>query len=271
MRNLSVITLLILSCGPKKLPARLVDQPYQTYGGAEVVAIGTTASGGSVSTSDFNGTCVDVADNSCIAATRTGTYCDGVTSGPADVIVVNGKAVQTVCYPSPANSTKPVVVSDPTQVTTVLKTANGTAITFDPSTDGKEIQGPLTIDANDVSIYGNGPDKTIINGDVILAKNNARLRGVRIKGNLIITFNDTSVVLCEIDGNVQSEKNNLLFASNTVFGNVQLSGNGDQLYYNKVQGDFTAKGTCDLNQSFADANHDFVVQAAEIGAALVCQ
>lgn len=267
-------SLLLLCCGSRGVAGRVQDQPNQAYTDGRSTVIGTTDGGGSVSVTqpDSNG-CVEIVNGACIKAERTGPYCTGATSGPVDVIAVDGDSKVSVCYPSPDDSKNPVSVTDPAQVVDVAKTANGTSIVFDAALDGKPIAGPITLSANNVSLYGNGPDKTIIDGDLIIEKNGARVRGVRVKGNLIVKFNDVSIVLTQVDGNLTSDKNNGLFAANTVFGNMTISGSGHQLYYNNVQGVLSAAGAsdCENNIAFTDANADQVLAGSEKGTDISCQ
>jgi hypothetical protein len=269
----AVLACVAVACGPRAVAGRVADQPYQPYTDQRYTAVGTNTDGGTVSvTSPDGNNCIDTVNGSCVAATRTGAFCDGATSGPVDVVVVGGETKATVCYPSPSDSKSPVAVSDPTMAVSVAKTANGSAITFDSSTDGKPITGPMTLSANDVSLYGNGPDKTIIDGDLVIEKNNARVRGVRVTGNLIVKFNDVSIVLCQVDGNLTSDKNNGLFASNTVFGEMAIGGSGNQIYYNKVKGAFSVGSTdvCSDNKAFTDQNANKIVEDSELGADLTC-
>ena len=287
MKYTVMLGFVVAACGTQ----RVAGAPFQDYGAGKVVVIGTDASGGTVAVGSFTNGCASVTDSLCVAASRTGPYCSGASTGPVDVVAVDGKAVATVCYPSPDASKRPVVVSDSATTLSVAKTANGSAITFTTASDGKPIVGDVHLDANDVSLYGNGPDKTIIDGDLIVAGNNAHIRGVRVKGNLVLNTNNDAVVLVVVVGNIEGEKNNLLIASSTIKGNVHLSGNDIGFYYNSVLGnvemsgngglvehnhvhgglDVSAAATCTDNVKWTDGNADQAFQAGEAGEALKCK
>src|SRR5689334_12007047 len=143
--------------------------------------------------------------------------------GPVDLIYADGELVQTVCYPPADDPDHPTEVIDGTKQgdLEVAQNANKTVVVIDPATNGMPITGDVTVDGNGVSIYGNGPENTILDGNVTLDGNNIRLRGVTITGDLIIRKNRVAVVLCRILGNVRLDTmstNGSVFAENDIFG-----------------------------------------------------
>jgi hypothetical protein len=198
--------------------------------------------------------------------------------GPVDLIYVDGVVVETICYPpadDPDRPTENIATTTPGDVE-VVQNANKTTVTFDPATDGMPIEGNISVDGNNVAIYGNGPDNTVLDGDVALDGNNARLRGLTITGDLIIRKNNVAVVLCRVLGNVRletSSTNGSVFAQNEIWGDFTSDSNGNILVANSVLGawEHTGNGnTCDGNHVFADADGDESIDDDERGELLIC-
>lgn len=190
-----------------------------------------------------------------------------------DVITVDGKVVDVICYPPPTTKNTTEVTAQQGD-TDVPQNANNTVIVFDQATDGKAIEGDVSVDGNNVAIYGNGPDKTIIDGDLVISGNNARVRGVRVKGNVILDLNNIALLFCIVEGNVEVRKNNVTVAATDVFGNMKVIGNNAVLVQNRVQGNWEIEGSeelCDGNRSFDDKDGDLVVDSTETGDAITCK
>jgi hypothetical protein len=277
MRALLALSLVgVVACGQKQLAAS--GSPQQPYTANRTTVIGTDSSGNAVSGSTNEqvapGDCVTVGAQ-CVDTTTGASgskFCQGGPSGgPVDSIVVDGKVVTTVCYP-PGKDGKTTVVSGNGNVS-VPQNANNTTVTFDPSTDGKKITGDVNVDGNNVAVYGDGADKTIIDGTVTLSGNNARIRGMTITGDLILQSNDTAAVLVKVLGNVQVLGNNDVFTAGDVFKDVSVTKNNVVLVSNRAQGTWDAAGgnaDCVDNKAFTDKNNDDVVEASEVGADLPC-
>ena len=199
--------------------------------------------------------------------------------GPVDLIYADGKLVQTICYPPADDPNRPTEVIDGTTPgdLEVAQNANRTTVVIDPATNGMPITGDVSIDGNNVSIYGNGPDNTILDGDVTLDGNNIRLRGVTITGDLVISKNRVAVVLCRILGNVRLDTmstNGSVFAENDIFGDFTSTSNDNLFVGNDVLGAFKHEGNnnlCDRNAAFEDKDGDLLVDDDERGTALTCE
>ena len=197
--------------------------------------------------------CVDISD-------AKGKYCDQ-DGAQADVVVVDGDVVGLICYPPPEDAKEVIEVTpDSSGNVEVPQSGNGTVITFDEGTNGKPMEGNIVIDAERAIIYGNGPDETIIDGNLTLNSNNARVRGVTVMGNLELSSNNVAASFCEVHGNFIATGNGFTAVECQVFGNVIVSGNNGILVNIGVQGNWevTGNGTiCDGCYSFEDKNDNF--------------
>lgn len=225
--------------------------------------------------------CIQVSAELCVDPKQEGgTFCndEGALDGPVDVIVVDGEIVDVICYPPADDPERPVETVDVTTegAVDIVQNANATTVVFDPATDGTPIETDIRIDGNKVALYGNGPEKTIIDGDVVLDGNNPRIRGVTVLGNVIIKKNSGAVVLSVIHGNIELQdtaSNNNVFVGNDVFGDVIVPSNNNILSDNDVQGAWEVTGSgnvCDGNHAFTDESEDFVVDETERGEPLDC-
>jgi hypothetical protein len=197
--------------------------------------------------------------------------------GPVDLIYVDGVLVDTICYPPAEDPERPVEeVTSSTGDLEVAQNANKTTVVFGEETNGVPLIGDLVVDGNNVAIYGNGPDDTIIDGSVTLDGNNARLRGVTITGDLILSKNNVAIVLTRILGNVMlsgTATNNSVFAENEIFGSFTSDSNNNLFVGNAVLGEFSHVGNnnvCDRNYAFEDANENEALDDDEAGDPLSC-
>ncbi len=218
-----------------------------------------------------------ISDSLCEVIDTNVNWCER-DGGPVDLIYVDGEVVETICYPPADDPNRPLEEVTDTEGgdIDILQNANRTTVVFDESTNGTPIEGDITVDGNNVAIYGNGPDNTIIDGDVTLDGNTARLRGVTITGDLILRKNTVAVVLCRILGNVYLETmstNNSVLVENDIFGDFISDSNNNLFVGNDVLGEWTHTGngnTCDQNHSFEDSNGNELVDDGERGGVLDC-
>ena len=239
--------LVVGACGgPRELAVSEGVQADHEEGRVSVV--GTDSNGntivGSTATLAEND-CILLGDD-CITPEAAGRFCEG-EGGPIDVIVVDGKVVEVVCYPA-ANDA-------------------GDEDTLEIGGDGD------VIDGNNVAVYGNGADNTVLRGNVVLDGNNVRLRGLTIDGDLTLAKNNLAAVFVVVTGNVIITGNNNVLAGSVVFGDLTVGGNNTILVQNGIGGAFAAAGTvetCTDNRAFDDANNDGVVVTAELGDPIDC-
>jgi len=235
------------------------DYPYDED---QTVVIG----GGSetpVATPDGDA-CIDP-DETCI---RPQDSCGD--DGTADVIVdADGNVVDVICYPTSGAPIETI----PADAVPVEKTQNGSVVVLDAADDGADIEGDLSVDANNVVLYGEGPDVAVLGGDLAITKNTTTVRGLRIQGDVNITANNANFVFCVIEGNLTITGNNTTIAGCEVWGDVSISGQNTVLVANRLSdpGPFAAQGlVCNDNTSFVDADTDGVISDAELGAAIEC-
>ena len=281
----------VLACGDDSVGSRRTNvvegDPFQPYqkgnvsvigGGAQTepvdetpVLVGTPTGGTGSGPGE-----VCISDTLCeIPDVDASDWCER-EGGPVDLIYVNGKLVETICYPPAADPARPTEVVTGAGDVDVAQNANNTTVVFAGATNGTPIAGNITVDGNNVAIYGNGPDNTILDGDVTLDGNNARLRGLTITGDLLLRKNNVAVVLCRIFGNVRLETqstNGSIFAENEVFGDFTSGSNGGLFVGNDVSElwQHTGNGnTCDRDAAFVDADGDKIIDDSERGALLTC-
>lgn len=240
------------------------ESPSETAGEERLYVSGPTG----------EGDCVQISDSLCVPADTDGSdWCER-DGGPVDIVIVEGKVQEVICYPPADDPERPTeTVTSTDDDIAVVQSANNTTVVFADSTNGEPIDGDMSIDGNNVAVYGNGPDETIIDGDVTISGNNVRLRGVTVRGDLTIGLNSAAIVLSRVLGNVSISKNNTVFVENDVFGDLESSMNNTTLTGNDVEGAWRVTGrndTCDANHAFSDINDDQIVDAAERGALLQC-
>lgn len=270
MKRWSIFLAFVALCAACGEETQLYQQPYQEYEDETITVIGGDDAV-PVATGTTEDDCLQISDDTCTPISREGQYCK-TDSGPVDIIVVDGEVKEVICYEDVDGAPTEVLDSEAGDVE-IAQEENGTVVTFDPSTDGVPIEGDILVDGNDVTLYGNGPDKTIIDGNLRITGNNARIRGVRVTGNVIIDLNTASFVLGVVEGNLEIRFNNCLAAENDVFGNLVNDGNNTILVGNDVGGGLEGSGlgaSCQDNRSFDDANMDFIVTDDEVGDPIEC-
>lgn len=235
------------------------------YDPDETTIIGAGAGPETVATPDGSD-CVQVAEFTCVSPQQD---CNG-DAATADVVVdADGNVVDTICYPSEGATVENVSA----EAVPVEKTQNNSVVVLDGLDDGADIEGNLSVDANNVVIWGEDPDVSIIDGDVDITKNNAIIRGIRITGDVTIDFNNANFVFCVIEGNLTINGNNDTIAGCDVWGDITINGENAVLVSNRVAdaGPHAAQGLiCNDNTSFVDENEDGVIDDDELGDEVVC-
>ena len=260
------------ACGGDKGEVTLEEgKTYEPFADERFTVLGSDGEGDPLSGSAQVGAgqCLRVGDL-CITPEEARAGCAN-GDGPVDFVLVDGQLSRTLCYGDPAAATQ--VVQNGSGSINVPQTNNNAILTFDPSTNGQPIQGDLSVDGNNVTIYGNGPDNTVIDGNVVITSNNTRIRGVTIRGNVRLAFNDLSIVLSRVLGNIEIVGNNATVAANTVFGNIQSATNNHVIVDNAVNGSIQTTGqnaVCEGNVRFSDDNGNSIADPEERGAALAC-
>lgn len=189
----------------------------------------------------------------------------------ADIVLDGeGRLLDYVCYPGEANLSVEEIQS---RQGNIAQNQNNAVIVLDALDDGADIEGDLSIDANNVVLYGEDPAAAVISGAVVLDGNNILVRGVRIRGDLTIRANNVTVALAVVEGNVLVQGNNAQVLATDVLGTLTVTGNNAKLYGNHVGGaaSFTGKGAeCRDNAKAADANADGVLDLTELTGSLSC-
>jgi hypothetical protein len=209
--------------------------------------------------------CIEYRDECIKPQDRCG---DGVSS---DVIVDDeGRVLTIVCYPpGDALSVEEVEAQDGD----IRQNQNNAVIHLDELDDDVDLDGNLSIDANNVIVYGHGADVSLIGGNVVIDGNNIIVHGVRIQGDVEVLFNNVFFVNSVIEGNLTLHGNNAVVTSCDVLGTTTVLGNNAELTANHLVGALSVSGKnalCEENFAADDADADGVIGEAEVGAALSC-
>lgn len=249
------------------------DGSATDYGDDTVVVVTPGSPDDSIIVTGNPDECVDI-DGACVDLDDAGRYCDE-TGAQADLVVVDGEVIDVICYP-PADDSTDIRDVEPNAdgEVEVPQTDSGSVVVFPEDTDGEPVVGDIEVDAERTTIFGNGPDRTTIDGELDIASNNSRVRGVTVTGDLEYddNSNNSALSFCRIQGDVSVESNGFAALNCQVFGDVEVTGNSALLVNIGVQGEWDVnEGTdCHGCYSFEDANADFLVQPDEVGEDLVC-
>jgi hypothetical protein len=187
----------------------------------------------------------------------------------ADVVLdSDGNVLDVLCYK--ANVTLRELGTEPL---TAASAGNNTVLVFDDVDDGVDVTGDVTLTGNNSVVYGHGSDVSVVGGDLLIEKNNALVRGVRIQGDVTITKNNAQLAFCQIDGDLTISGNNITLAECVVHGEIRIEGNNTVLVQNDLAGTAVITGrntSCNANRTFEDANADLLVTEDELGPELVC-
>lgn len=264
---------LLAGCGDDPAPEpKLPYNPGSTTvigGGADGTGGGAAADGsidssGAIfvaSTPSGDG-CIDL-DGECVQPQLT---CDDPKAA-ADVLVgENGEVLDVICFPTGG-------VSVETFEGSIEDLPNNAVLVVDDKDDGVDVMGDITVDGNNIVIYGYGPDTSVIGGSVHLDMNNAIVRGVRIQGDVTIDKNNPSMIDCVIEGDLIISGNNVSMALCEVWGTVTITGNNTIFVSNRFLSAPELEGKhldCNDNRLFTDPNEDGHVSDDELGDPLDC-
>ena len=247
-----------------------------SFGDSSDVVIGPGDGSSVVITGDGGAECVELQGDVCLNPDEVRDEECGGDAGQADIILdEDGEVLEVICYP-PSDEGTPIdeVEIDGDGNAEVPQSDNGAVVIFDEETNGEPIEGDVTLTAERVTLFGNGVDQTIIDGNLRFSSNNSAVRGLTVTGNVTIDgiSNGASLVFCKIHGNLEVEGNSVTVANCQVFGNVDVTGGGATLVNIGVQGDWNVndRSTCQGCYSFADENDDFIVADDERGDDLTC-
>ncbi|HEX2735034.1 MAG TPA: hypothetical protein VHM70_25690 [Polyangiaceae bacterium] len=150
-----------------------------------------------------------------------GTFEDACGDRAAGDVILDqsGNVVDVICYKQDVN-----VDDVPVDSVQQSDAKNNTVLVLDGEDDGLDVEKDVTISGNNAVIYGSGPDVSVIGGTVDIQKNNAVVRGVRIKKDVTITKNNSKLAFCVIEGDLTISGNNTTVAECTVLGKVTITG-----------------------------------------------
>lgn len=189
----------------------------------------------------------------------------------ADILLdADGNLLDYVCYPGESTLTVEEIEA---REGDVAQNENNAVIVLDDEDDGADIDGDLSIDANNVVLYAEDPTTAIVSGSVTVDGNNILVRGVGIEGDLTVVKNDVTIALSIVHGNVVIQGNNVALLASDVLGNVTVTGNNLRLLGSHIAGTLSITGNgaeCRDNLTAIDTNGDGVFAETELGAPLLC-
>lgn len=208
----------------------------------------------------------DAPPDYCLDADAVGR-CDGGETTTEVVVDADGNVLDVVCIPPGVEAVQALDLADGE----VDQTSNSTALIF--TDDGGRFDGDLTVDGNNVVLYGHDPEDAVIDGTLTLEGNNGIVRGVSITGDLLISKNNPIVVFCVVQGDVTIESNNSKLSGCDIWGDVTIMGNNTELHGNRIGGTLTDRGQntgCTGNSAFLDENADGTIADAETLGPITC-
>ena len=177
-----------------------------------------------------------------------------------------GVVVSVICYPVSGGPVSSADDKPPSGRTF----ANGETVVVG---DGTDVSGDVDVDSNNVTVWGDSPATSVIDGNLTISKNDGIVRGVRIKGDVTINGNNAAVLLSVIEGNVTINGNNNVIASCDVYGTITFSGKNGAIVSNRVVGGISAgesKAGCHDNIALTDPDNDKTFDAGEAGGPIGC-
>lgn len=204
----------------------------------------------------------------------------------AEVVVGDrGELLELVCYPESATlsleelaAQEGNVAQNQNNAVIVIGELEGDVGDADSADDaaeaeGVDLDGNLSVDANNVVVWGDSPETAVIGGDVLVDGNNIIVRGVHITGDVTILANNAFFLGCIIEGNVSVTGNNAVFSASDVLGQVTVTGNNARLTANHIAGGLSDDGkntVCEHNLAAVDGDADGSLEESELGEPLVC-
>lgn len=149
---------------------------------------------------------------------------------------------------------------------------NNTVLVFDGLDDGLDVKGDVRVHGNNVVVWGQGPDVSEIGGTLLIEKNNAIVRGVRIHGDVAITKNNAQLSFCVIEGDLTITGNNTTLAECVVYGDVKVAGVNTVLAANHFGSTSLIKGkNLVCNNNFLIGDEDASADAGAHGEPVACE
>lgn len=182
----------------------------------------------------------------------------------------DGKLVHTLCYPEGGTLS---VAELNERDGDVAQNQNNAVIDLDDGLPGVDVAGNLSIDANNVVVYGDDPEHAVIGGELLIDGNNTLVRGVTVQGDVVVAKNNAALAHCVIEGDLIIRGNNTVLAGCVVWGQVRIEANNTKLVGNRLVGGLSATGKnaeCTGNYAYVDGDGDGVLRDDELGALLGC-
>lgn len=161
--------------------------------------------------------------------------------GAAEVYVDDeGQVLEVICFPSVDEGNANVVVAS--GGTAEAEPGNNDILVLEGDADAPAYSGDLDLEPNNVTIWGDDPATSVLDGDLTINGNNTLVSGVTITGDVVIAFNEARFSNCVIEGDLTITGNGAKVAGCLVRGDVVVVGNNSELTLLEVEGSFEDGG-----------------------------
>ena len=151
---------------------------------------------------------------------------------------------------------------------------SGTVFVFDDQDDGADMLGEVVVTGDDDVLYGAGAAVSVLGEGLRIDGERVVVRGLTIRGDVVIDKNDAKLSLVQIDGDLTINGNGVRLSESIVYGSTHLVGSDVVLSRNVLEGVRQLSATnleCHQNQRFDDADRDRFIDSAELGGEIECQ
>lgn len=161
--------------------------------------------------------------------------------GAADVFVDDeGQVLEVICFPRVEEGNANVVVAS--DGSAEAEPGNNDILVLEGGAEAPAYSGDLDLDSNNVTVWGEDPATSVLEGDLNINGNNSLISGVTITGDVLVSFNDARFSNCVIEGDLTIEGNNAKVAGCRIQGDVVVLGNNTELTLIEVEGSFEDGG-----------------------------
>lgn len=188
----------------------------------------------------------------------------------AEVILdTPGAVLDVMCYPG-GLAVRDIDI-DPFDT---IGEASDTVFVFDAVDDGADMLGEVVVSGDDAVLYGAGAEVSVLGEGLRIEGERAVVRGMTIRGDVIVNRNDAKLSLVQINGDLTVNGNHFTLSESIVHGDIHLVGSAAVLSRNLLEGAGPLSANnlgCHQNQRFDDVDADRYIDEEELGGEIPCR